>query len=146
MLVLSVLFVGSCKPEDDPSNDEGDNPGQPVNPDIEGPDIRTFTVEDVSFDMRKVQGGTYWMGAQQDDENGQNYDPQCNAEETPPHQVTMSGFYMGKYEVTQELWRAVMGNLNKLWQCCCFYYSTIASADGSNRFRLLWLFCGFWPL
>lgn len=115
MLALTLSLVIGCKPEEEPNNG-GNNPGQPVNPEqpvnpnIEGPDIRTFTVEGVSFDMRKVQGGTYWMGAQQDDENGQNYDPQCYAEETPPHQVTMSGFYMGKYEVTQELWRAVMGN------------------------------------
>jgi formylglycine-generating enzyme required for sulfatase activity len=53
--------------------------------------------------MVKVDGGTFDMGctAGQDD---------CFGDEKPVHQVTLSSFYMGKYEVTQALWKAVMGD------------------------------------
>ena len=30
--------------------------------------------------------------------------------ETPKHEVTLSDFRIGKYEVTQDLWEAVMGD------------------------------------
>jgi formylglycine-generating enzyme required for sulfatase activity len=47
-----------------------------------------------------VEGGTFSMGSF----SGQFTD------ERPPHMVTVRGFYMGKYEVTQKEWREVMGN------------------------------------
>lgn len=34
----------------------------------------------------------------------------CSSDEKPAHQVTLSDFYLGKYEVTQKLWRDIMGN------------------------------------
>ena len=63
-----------------------------------------FTVNGVSFTMVSVQGGTFTMGAtpEQDDEAWNN--------EKPAHRVTVSDFYMGETEVTQELWQAVMGS------------------------------------
>lgn len=33
----------------------------------------------------------------------------CTADEQPPHKVTVSSFYLGKYEVTQKEWRLIMG-------------------------------------
>jgi formylglycine-generating enzyme required for sulfatase activity len=33
----------------------------------------------------------------------------CGSNEKPVHRVTVSDFYMGKYEVTQKQWREVMG-------------------------------------
>ena len=33
----------------------------------------------------------------------------CNLDEKPAHQVTISDFYIGKYEVTQEQWQVIMG-------------------------------------
>lgn len=47
-----------------------------------------------------VQGGTFQMGASDSDA----YD-----DEQPVHSVTVSDFYIGETEVTQGLWRAVMG-------------------------------------
>ena len=55
-------------------------------------------------DMVWVEGGTFTMGANV--ERGE--DPSYDAK--PAHQVTLSGFYIGRYEVTQILWGAVMGN------------------------------------
>lgn len=64
----------------------------------------TFEVNGVSFDMIKVEGGTFTMGAtseQGDDAHGN---------ERPAHQVTLSDYIIGETEVTQELWQAVMGS------------------------------------
>lgn len=69
----------------------------------------TFTVNDVSFTMKPIEGGTFWMGAQSDDPNAPNYNSDAVDEEQPVHQVTLNSFYLGETEVTQELWLAVMG-------------------------------------
>lgn len=61
------------------------------------------TVSGVSFDMVYVKGGTFQMGATEDDEEAWD-------DEKPVHSVTLSGYYIGKHEVTQGLWKAVMGS------------------------------------
>jgi len=58
----------------------------------------TLTVK-WTIDMVYVPGGSFEMGSNSGYDNQQ-----------PVHTVTLSGFYMGKYEVTQEQWTAVMGN------------------------------------
>ncbi len=64
--------------------------------------VKTFTANGVSFTMMSVEGGTFMMGTTEEQSG-----PQSN--ENPAHQVTLSNFYMGETEVTQELWLAVMG-------------------------------------
>ena len=54
--------------------------------------------------MVYVSGGTFTMGATSE-QGSDAYD-----DEKPAHSVTLSGYYIGKYEVTQELWKAVMGS------------------------------------
>ena len=54
-------------------------------------------------DMVLVEGGTYMMG----DPNG-DWDNEYCIE--VPHKVTLSSFYICKYEVTEALWTAVMGS------------------------------------
>ena len=54
--------------------------------------------------MVYVEGGTFTMGATS--EQGSD----AASDEKPAHQVTLSSFSIGKYEVTQEEWEAVMGN------------------------------------
>jgi len=56
------------------------------------------------MEMVFVQGGTFTMGCTS--EQGSD----CDADESPSHRVTVSDFYIGKYEVTQKQWKAVMGN------------------------------------
>ena len=56
------------------------------------------------FDMVFVAGGTFTMGATAE----QGSDAESN--EKPTHSVTVSDFYIGKYEVTQAQWIAVMGS------------------------------------
>ena len=65
--------------------------------------IETIVVNGVEFNMVKIEGGTFHMGATS--EQG-NYDD----DEKPVHSVTLSDYYIGETEVTQELWEAVMGS------------------------------------
>ncbi len=52
-----------------------------------------------SFDMLLVKGGSFRMGSEAED---------ANAWEKPAHPVKLSPFYIGKFPVTQALWKAVM--------------------------------------
>ena len=65
---------------------------------------RTFTANGVSFTMVQVPGGTFTMGGTS--EQGSD----AYGEEKRTHKVTLSSYYIGQTEVTQELWQAVMGN------------------------------------
>ena len=65
-------------------------------------ETQTITVNSVSFTMIAVEGGTFQMGATS--EQGGDAD----SDEKPVHSVTLSDYYIGETEVTQELWEAVM--------------------------------------
>ena len=54
-------------------------------------------------DFVLVKGGTFNMGCTSEQRD-------CEDDEKPAHPVTLSDFYIGKYEVTQRQWRMVMGN------------------------------------
>lgn len=99
-------------------------------------DGRTFTVNGVSFEMVFVGGGTFRMGSDSGD-----------SDEEPVHDVTLSNYSIGKTEVTQALWRAVMGtnpsyfkgdNLpveNVSWNDCQTFIKKLNAITGAN-FRL----------
>ncbi len=63
---------------------------------------RTHTVNlngGVSLEMVEIPAGSFCMGSNNDDDD-----------QKPVHRVTIKySYYMGKYEVTQAQWRAVMG-------------------------------------
>jgi len=59
----------------------------------------------INIEMVFVEGGTFTMGGTS--EQGSD----CRDEEKPPRSVTLSDYYIGKYEVTQGLWKSVMGSL-----------------------------------
>ena len=95
----------------------------------------------ITIDMVKVEAGTFMMGATS--EMQKPYD-----DEKPVHQVTLTNdYYMGKYEVTQALWQAVMGsNPSKFksrnlpveqvsWDDCQEFINKLNSITG-RRFRL----------
>ena len=59
----------------------------------------------ISIDMVRVEAGTFTMGATAEMKKPRDDD------EKPTHRVTLTNdYYMGKYEVTQALWQAVMDN------------------------------------
>ena len=68
-------------------------------------DSEMFSVGDVNFTMRYIEGGSFDMGATAEmDTVGFSL-----AEEKPVHKVYVESFAIGVFEVTQELWQAVMG-------------------------------------
>ena len=64
-------------------------------------EYQTITIDGVSFTMKLVEGGTFQMGSN---------DCYAESDEKPVHDVTLSSYYIGETEVTQALWKAVMGN------------------------------------
>ena len=95
----------------------------------------------ISIEMVKVEAGTFMMGA-----TSEMKDP--DDDEKPVHQVTLTNdYYMGKYEVTQALWEAVMGNNPSRfkgenlpvetvnWNECQEFISKLNSMTG-RKFRL----------
>ena len=64
----------------------------------------TIPVKDgINIEMVKVEAGTFMMGATLEQENPWD-------DEKPVHKVSLTkDYYIGKYEVTQALWQAIMG-------------------------------------
>ena len=63
-------------------------------------------------EMVVVPAGSYLMGSTPDP--AIKFKP--GPEEQPQHQVTLKSFVLGKYEITQEQWSAVMGNNPSTYQ------------------------------
>ena len=104
--------------------------------------VQVFNVNGVSFKMVKVAGGTFQMGATS--EQGSDA---CK-DEKPVHSVTLSDYYIGQTQVTQELWKAVMGSNpfyfegdnqrpveNVSWDDCQEFIEKLNRLTGKN-FRL----------
>ena len=90
LIILPFVFFACGDHNDEPSNTNNHNK-------------TTVTVNGVSFNMIKVNGGTFTMGASNDDTEAEDW-------WKPAHQVSLSSFSIGETEVTQELWQAVMQN------------------------------------
>ncbi|BAT56166.1 serine/threonine protein kinase [Nostoc sp. NIES-3756] len=65
-----------------------------------------YFVEDlgngITLEMVQIPGGTFTMGSPE----GEKY---RQTDESPQHQVTVPGFFMGRYAVTQAQYQAIMG-------------------------------------
>lgn len=68
----------------------------------------TITVNGVSFNMVRVEGGEYIMGEGNYNGDWEEEDDDFYGYLTP-HKVKVDRFFIGETEVTQELWSAVMG-------------------------------------
>lgn len=122
--ILIVLFAGGgydhdgyydhkssyVDPEKEPRYDDGmesyhDNsePVLPVQPVAQYVHCdREFMVNGIRFKMVAVDGGTFRMGATEEQQK-------AGKDEYPVHTVTLSDYYIAETEVTQQLWEAVMG-------------------------------------
>ena len=91
--------------------------------------------------LEPVDGGTFTMGATREQQNP-------DSEERPTHRVTLSDYYIGRFEVTQALWQHVMGenpsyyksnSRNPVeqvsWDDCQRFISRLNQMTG-QRFRL----------
>lgn len=110
-------------------------------PEDQPQEYEIFTVNGIEFKMIKVEGGTFTMGA-----SGTDLEAQDN--EFPGHLVTLDTYYIGELEVTQQLWRAVMGSnpsqyTNNLlfpvemvsWSQCQTFITKLNQITG-KRFRM----------
>ena len=100
-----------------------------------------FSIGNVRFEMVRVEGGIFTMGATA--EQGSDAD----SDEKPTHQVTLSSYSIGKTEVTQALWEAVMGSNPSYfkgsnlpveqvsWEDCKTFIRKLNALTGKN-FRL----------
>lgn len=105
------------------------------------PEIVTYVLNGIEINMVKVEGGTFTMGAS-------GADTDANDNEYPAHIVTLSDYYICTTEVTQQLWRAVMGSNpsnntgdvlcpveNVSWNMCQEFLTKLNQMTGQN-FRL----------
>ena len=104
--------------------------------------VITIHVKDgINIEMVKVEAGSFNMGATPEMENP-------HEDEKPVHRVTLTNnYYIGKYEVTQKLWQAVMGSNPSYfkgddlpvegvsWNDCQAFISELNAMTG-KRFRL----------
>lgn len=93
LLLMVMVLIPACSKGDD------NNGGGTLGPNPPGGSNLTIRVNGVSFEMVYVEGGTFNMGAQSTDPDGQNYNPETWNWESPVHQVTLSSYYIGKFEV-----------------------------------------------
>ena len=94
--------------------------------------------------MAKVGAGKFWMGSQFNDKTEVNYDYYAFSDEAPVHRVTLTeSYWIGQTEVTQALWRAVMGNddtrkcnnlafpmFNVSWYDCLDFCNKLSQMEG----------------
>lgn len=79
------------------------SPSTPATPVDEKPvPIANWRPTVPQIEMVKIPGGSFLMGSPASEEGRAD-------NEGPQHRVTVPGFSIGKYEVTQAQWRAVMG-------------------------------------
>lgn len=100
----------------------------------------TFSYEGISYEMINVQGGSFYMGSPEKPSGSFSY-------EHPIHEVEVNSFSIGRTEVTQALWKAVMGNnpstvqgdnfpVNNIsWEDCQAFITKLNEITGKS-FRL----------
>jgi formylglycine-generating enzyme required for sulfatase activity len=94
VLLAMVAVSVSCKDENKKKDKDK----------VDG-EITTYTAKGVRFDMVFAKGKTFTMGCSDDECSETEW-----GWELPTHSVTLKDFSIGKFPVTQELWKAVMGD------------------------------------
>ncbi len=102
-LLLAGVWTSCEKPEK--LEKESEKPFEPIEPELQ--EDYTETAFGISLEMVYVKGGTFEMGATA--EQGDD----AEDEERPVRTVRLDSYYIGKYEVTQAQWKAVMGTTLK---------------------------------
>jgi formylglycine-generating enzyme required for sulfatase activity len=69
-----------------------------------GADGRLILKESMGLVFVLISGGKFRMGAQSLDPTTANFDPHASADESPVHEVTLSPYFLSKYEMTQGQW------------------------------------------
>lgn len=120
-------------------------PAQPAAPVQQGLDMSTggaFSLAGVTYEMVRVEGGDFTMGSR-----AQNNQYSTFSMNQPAHRVSLKPYAIGRTEVSQELWQAVMGSNpshhkglkrpveNVSWEDCQQFLQKLNAMCGT-RFRL----------
>ncbi len=85
-----------------------EKPSEPINTQK----TYTETIKGINFKMIYVEGGTFTIGCTT--EQGDN----CQDREKITKQITLNNYYMAETEVTQKLWKTVMGTNPSSFKDC----------------------------
>ena len=96
VMALAISLVSCDKEEIGTKNESGSS-------------VKVIEVNGVSFNMIYVKGGTFQMGATREQTTSGT---KIDDHEFPVHNVTVDSYYLAETEVTNELYNAVMGNMN----------------------------------
>jgi len=99
--------------------------GDPAERDKDG---RLVMTEATGLAFVLVPGGKFAMGAQSEDPTGPNFDPDAAEDESPVGEVTLSPFFLSKYEMTQAQWKRLTGATPSMYGPG--NYATTWNADG----------------
>jgi len=122
---LGLVSLASCSEDDDLAHND--------------------VLQSLVANMVEVEGGEFYMGSYEKADG--TYEENSEANEHPLHLDSVSTFSIGKYEVTQAEWKAVMGNNpsffqgenlpveNVSWYDCQEFISRLNAKTGMN-FRL----------
>ena len=110
IIAIIILAFTACPPEPDSQKDTAPKDTTPKAGDI--------IVSSTGIELAYIPAGTFTMGSPASEANSR-------LDERPQHQVTLDSFYIGKYEVTQEQYRTVMGTAPS--------YFSEAPADGETQ-------------
>lgn len=106
--LIALLALQSCFLFTDTPADDETGPTAPFRANAPtGRADTTFNVNGAEFTMRYVEGGRFLMGEHRGPYPEHGYIRVKYLR--PEHEVSVSYFWMAETEVTQELWRAVMG-------------------------------------
>lgn len=106
-IIVPFLLMVSCQKEVDYSDDNNCHVLGGDGEIVSWMDVVEIYGHDLFFSY--IEGGTFYMGAQNADPQGINYDSLA-CDDTPVHVETVRDFYLCQNEVTQGLWEAVMGS------------------------------------
>ena len=101
------------------------------------PDKILISTKGITFCLIKIEGGTFQMGGTKEQKGA------ARTDEFPVHLVTLSDYYIGETEVTNELWTTIMGESpaiyfakpdqpvnNVSWYDCQRFISRLSSLTG----------------
>lgn len=106
-------IIGAASPSTPTDNSDSTSGGSEL----------SITVGGVPFKMIRVEGGSFMMGATSEQGNDAfDY-------EKPAHRVTLDNYYIGETQVTQALWKAVMGDNPSSWKGYTLPVETVSWED-----------------
>ena len=100
--ILETALFGTASAAGQPQSASPPATPQPAATRVQPPPAAVQVTPSEPAGFVKINGGTFYMGSPADEPSRSNDEVR--------HQVAVSSFFMGKYEVTQKEWREVMGN------------------------------------